>query len=54
MSVFWLDVPKFPKETIEPIVVEEGEPIVLKCNPPEGVAPRQIFWMSVGKTRNNC
>ncbi|KAM7404540.1 hypothetical protein PAMP_011882 [Pampus punctatissimus] len=41
------NVPKFPKETIDPIVVEEGEPIILKCNPPEGVAPRQIYWMSI-------
>ncbi|KAM9855403.1 cell adhesion molecule L1-like a isoform 2-T2 [Aulostomus maculatus] len=41
-------IPKFPKELIEPIVVEEGEPIVLKCNPPAGVAPRKIHWMSIG------
>ncbi|XP_047463395.1 neural cell adhesion molecule L1-like protein isoform X3 [Mugil cephalus] len=40
-------IPKFPKETIEPIVVKEGDPITLKCNPPEGVAPRQLYWMSV-------
>ncbi|XP_067448015.1 neural cell adhesion molecule L1-like protein isoform X2 [Thunnus thynnus] len=41
------NIPKFPKETIDPIVVEEGQPIVLKCNPPEGMPPRQIFWMSI-------
>lgn len=41
-------VPKFPKEGLEPIVVKEGEPITLHCNPPEGVAPRQIYWMSIG------
>lgn len=41
-------VPKFPKEDIRPIVVMEGDSIVLKCNPPEGVAPRQIYWMSIG------
>ncbi|XP_070765761.1 cell adhesion molecule L1-like a isoform X1 [Enoplosus armatus] len=41
-------VPKFPKEGIAPIVVNEGEPITLHCNPPEGVAPRQIYWMSIG------
>ncbi|XP_023283342.1 neural cell adhesion molecule L1-like protein isoform X3 [Seriola lalandi dorsalis] len=41
-------VPKFPKEEIDPIVVKEGEPIILKCNPPKGVAPRQIYWMSIG------
>lgn len=50
---FWLDVPKFPKEAIDPIVVKEGEPMILKCNPPEGVAPRQIHWMSFGEPRNN-
>ncbi|XP_040008517.1 neural cell adhesion molecule L1-like protein isoform X3 [Xiphias gladius] len=41
-------VPKFPKEEIDPFVVKEGEPVVLKCNPPEGVGPRQIYWMSIG------
>ncbi|XP_073326587.1 cell adhesion molecule L1-like a isoform X3 [Pagrus major] len=41
-------VPKFPKEGHPPIVVNEGEPITLHCNPPEGVAPRQIYWMSLG------
>ncbi|XP_041801403.1 neural cell adhesion molecule L1-like protein isoform X2 [Chelmon rostratus] len=41
-------VPKFPKEELPPTVVKEGEPIILRCNPPEGVAPRQIYWMSIG------
>uniref|UniRef100_A0A8C9YRV7 Neural cell adhesion molecule L1-like protein n=1 Tax=Sander lucioperca TaxID=283035 RepID=A0A8C9YRV7_SANLU len=41
-------VPKFPKEYNFPIVVKEGEPITLECNPPEGVAPRQIYWMTLG------
>ncbi|KAK2851255.1 hypothetical protein Q5P01_007531 [Channa striata] len=40
-------VPKFPKEALDPIVVKEGDPIILECNPPEGVAPRQIYWMSI-------
>ncbi|XP_056279234.1 neural cell adhesion molecule L1-like protein isoform X3 [Pseudoliparis swirei] len=40
-------VPKFPKEVNVPIVVKEGEPITLECNPPEGVAPRQIYWMTL-------
>lgn len=39
--------PKFPKEIINPIVVKEGEPVTLHCNPPEGVGPRQIYWMSI-------
>ncbi|XP_051906770.1 neural cell adhesion molecule L1-like protein isoform X5 [Hippocampus zosterae] len=41
-------LPKFPKQNIEPIVVEEGEPFVLQCDPPEGVPPRKIHWMSIG------
>lgn len=41
-------VPKFPREFNSPIVVKEGEAITLHCNPPEGVAPRQIYWMSLG------
>ncbi|XP_030589859.1 cell adhesion molecule L1-like a isoform X2 [Archocentrus centrarchus] len=40
-------VPKFPKENLNPIVVKEGEPITLQCNPPGGVAPRHIYWMTV-------
>lgn len=51
---FWLGVPKFPKEAIEPIIVKEGQPIILACNPPEGVAPRQIYWMSISKPRTNA
>ncbi|KAL6119840.1 chl1 [Pungitius sinensis] len=39
-------MPKFPKEFNFPIVVKEGEPIILECNPPQGMAPRQIYWMS--------
>ncbi|XP_078026252.1 cell adhesion molecule L1-like a isoform X10 [Epinephelus lanceolatus] len=41
-------VPKFPKENNSPLIVKEGDPIILECNPPEGVAPRQIYWMSLG------
>lgn len=41
-------IPKFPKETLEPVFVKEGEPIILQCNPPKGVAPRQLYWMSLG------
>ncbi|XP_072223606.1 cell adhesion molecule L1-like a isoform X3 [Leuresthes tenuis] len=40
--------PKFPKEMLDPVVVNEGESIILQCNPPDGVAPRQIYWMSIG------
>ncbi|XP_028264938.1 cell adhesion molecule L1-like a isoform X2 [Parambassis ranga] len=41
-------LPKFPKEIYLPIVVREGDPIILQCNPPVGVAPRRIYWMSLG------
>uniref|UniRef100_A0A3Q3WMI8 Neural cell adhesion molecule L1-like protein n=1 Tax=Mola mola TaxID=94237 RepID=A0A3Q3WMI8_MOLML len=41
------NVPKFPKETIDPVVVEEGKPFILKCNPPEGIPPLQIYWMTI-------
>ncbi|XP_041748485.2 neural cell adhesion molecule L1-like protein isoform X9 [Coregonus clupeaformis] len=41
-------VPKFPKETIDPIEVEEGQPVILECNPPKGIPPLQIYWMTIG------
>ncbi|XP_024149497.1 neural cell adhesion molecule L1-like protein isoform X2 [Oryzias melastigma] len=40
--------PKFPKETIPPVVVNEGDPVILECNPPEAVVPRQLYWMTLG------
>ncbi|XP_058534942.1 neural cell adhesion molecule L1-like protein isoform X1 [Ochotona princeps] len=40
-------VPKFPKEKIEPLEVEEGDPIVLPCNPPKGLPPLHIYWMNI-------
>ncbi|XP_023649766.1 neural cell adhesion molecule L1-like protein isoform X3 [Paramormyrops kingsleyae] len=42
------NVPKFPKEKINPIVVDEGQPIILECNPPKGIPPLQIYWMTLG------
>lgn len=48
-TVFLLDVPKFPKETLDPVVVEEGQPLILKCNPPKGIPPLQIYWMTIRK-----
>lgn len=49
--VFVSDVPKFPKETIEPVVVEEGQPFILQCNPPDGIPPLQIYWMTISKSK---
>lgn len=43
------DVPKFPKEKIEPLEVEEGDPLVLPCNPPTGLPPLHIYWMNIGE-----
>nr|XP_004651559.2 neural cell adhesion molecule L1-like protein [Jaculus jaculus]XP_044989785.1 neural cell adhesion molecule L1-like protein [Jaculus jaculus]XP_044989786.1 neural cell adhesion molecule L1-like protein [Jaculus jaculus]XP_044989787.1 neural cell adhesion molecule L1-like protein [Jaculus jaculus]XP_044989788.1 neural cell adhesion molecule L1-like protein [Jaculus jaculus]XP_044989789.1 neural cell adhesion molecule L1-like protein [Jaculus jaculus]XP_044989790.1 neural cell adhesion molec len=40
-------VPKFPKEKIEPLEVEEGDSIVLPCNPPKGLPPLHIYWMNI-------
>ncbi|KAM8758304.1 neural cell adhesion molecule L1-like protein isoform 2-T2 [Rhynchonycteris naso] len=41
------NVPKFPKEKIEPLEVEEGDPVVLRCNPPAGLPPLHIYWMNI-------
>ncbi|XP_030884371.1 neural cell adhesion molecule L1-like protein [Leptonychotes weddellii] len=41
------NVPKFPKEKIDPLEVEEGDPIVLPCNPPRGLPPLHIYWMNI-------
>ncbi|XP_060897359.1 neural cell adhesion molecule L1-like protein isoform X2 [Labrus mixtus] len=40
-------VPKFPKETLDPVEVEEGQPFALKCDPPKGIPPLQIYWMTI-------
>ncbi|XP_074054808.1 neural cell adhesion molecule L1-like protein isoform X4 [Macrotis lagotis] len=40
-------IPKFPKEKIEPLEVEEGNSIVLHCNPPKGLPPLHIYWMNM-------
>ncbi|XP_051986233.1 neural cell adhesion molecule L1-like protein isoform X5 [Xyrauchen texanus] len=42
------NVPKFPKEIIDPIEVMEGQSVVLECNPPKGIPPLQIYWMTIG------
>ncbi|XP_066554163.1 neural cell adhesion molecule L1-like protein isoform X4 [Amia ocellicauda] len=42
------NIPKFPKEKIPPLIVEEGQSVVLQCNPPKGIPPLQIHWMTIG------
>ncbi|XP_073810578.1 neural cell adhesion molecule L1-like protein isoform X21 [Danio rerio] len=41
------NVPKFPKEIIDPIEVMEGQSVILECNPPTGIPPLQIYWMTI-------
>ncbi|XP_034081700.1 neurofascin homolog (chicken) a isoform X24 [Gymnodraco acuticeps] len=38
--------PLWPKEVLEPVVVTEGTPLVLPCNPPPGLPPPFTFWMN--------
>ncbi|XP_065543288.1 neural cell adhesion molecule L1-like protein isoform X1 [Lathamus discolor] len=40
-------VPKFPKEKIEPLDVEHGDSVILRCNPPKGIPPLHIYWMNI-------
>uniref|UniRef100_A0A8C5LXB5 Neurofascin n=1 Tax=Leptobrachium leishanense TaxID=445787 RepID=A0A8C5LXB5_9ANUR len=38
--------PLWPKEKLDPVVVNEGASLILQCNPPHGLPPPVIFWMS--------
>ncbi|CAH2221184.1 neurofascin isoform X12 [Pelobates cultripes] len=38
--------PLWPKEKLDPVVVNEGGSLILQCNPPHGLPPPVIFWMS--------
>ncbi|XP_056396453.1 neural cell adhesion molecule L1 [Hyla sarda] len=38
--------PKWQKETIQPVTAEEGDSVVLACNPPKSAVPPRIFWMN--------
>ncbi|XP_024915649.1 neurofascin homolog (chicken) a isoform X8 [Cynoglossus semilaevis] len=42
--------PLWPKEVLEPVLVTEGSPLVLTCNPPPGLPPPFTFWMNSGMT----
>ncbi|KAM5170644.1 neuronal cell adhesion molecule isoform 1-T1 [Mantella aurantiaca] len=37
--------PLWTKEKIEPIVMQQGTPLVLPCKPPRGLPPPVVFWM---------
>ncbi|EQB78149.1 neurofascin isoform 1-like protein [Camelus ferus] len=41
-----LESPLWPKENLDPVVVQEGAPLTLQCNPPPGLPSPVIFWMS--------
>ncbi|KAM6219577.1 neurofascin isoform 8-T8 [Rhynchocyon petersi] len=38
--------PLWPKENLDPVVVQVGAPLTLQCNPPPGLPSPVIFWMS--------
>ncbi|XP_059505894.1 neural cell adhesion molecule L1-like protein isoform X2 [Stegostoma tigrinum] len=39
-------IPRFPKESTKHFEVEEGDAVVLPCNPPSGPLPLNIYWMT--------
>lgn len=43
------EAPLWPKEVLEPVLVSEGSPLVLPCNPPPGLPPPFTFWMNSGE-----
>lgn len=43
---FSSESPLWPKENLDPVVVQEGAPLTLQCNPPPGLPSPVIFWMS--------
>uniref|UniRef100_A0A3P9K240 Cell adhesion molecule L1 like n=1 Tax=Oryzias latipes TaxID=8090 RepID=A0A3P9K240_ORYLA len=43
-------IPKFPKEGFDPFEVDEGQPFILKCDPPKGIPPLQIYWMTMSNS----
>ncbi|XP_075120206.1 neurofascin isoform X3 [Leptodactylus fuscus] len=38
--------PLWPKENLDPVIVNEGASLILQCNPPPSLPPPVIFWMS--------
>ncbi|KAJ3601778.1 hypothetical protein NHX12_029542, partial [Muraenolepis orangiensis] len=42
------EAPLWPKELLEQVLVTEGQPLVLACNPPPGLPPPYTFWMNSG------
>lgn len=46
ICVYFTGSPLWPKENLDPVVVNEGASLILQCNPPPGLPPPVIFWMS--------
>ena len=46
------DTPQWPKEKVTPVEVEEGDPVVLPCDPPESAVPPKIYWLNSGECPN--
>ncbi|XP_059693788.1 neuronal-glial cell adhesion molecule-like, partial [Haemorhous mexicanus] len=40
------NTPQWPKEKVSPVQVEEGDPVVLPCEPPASAAPPKIYWLN--------
>ncbi|XP_039587556.1 neuronal-glial cell adhesion molecule-like, partial [Passer montanus] len=38
--------PQWPKEKVTPVQVEEGDPVVLPCDPPKSAVPPKIYWLN--------
>ncbi|XP_050784099.1 LOW QUALITY PROTEIN: neural cell adhesion molecule L1 [Gopherus flavomarginatus] len=38
--------PQWPKEKVSPLEVEEGESVILPCNPPASAVPPKIYWLN--------
>ncbi|XP_077645776.1 neural cell adhesion molecule L1 [Lonchura striata] len=40
------NTPQWPKEKVTPVQVEEGDPVVLPCDPPKSAVPPKIYWLN--------
>ncbi|KAF1431535.1 Neuronal-glial cell adhesion molecule, partial [Spheniscus magellanicus] len=40
------NTPQWPKEKVMPVEVEEGDPVVLPCDPPKSAVPPKIYWLN--------
>ncbi|XP_064557245.1 neuronal-glial cell adhesion molecule-like [Zonotrichia leucophrys gambelii] len=38
--------PQWPKEKVTPVTVEEGDPVVLPCEPPPSAVAPKIYWLN--------